>query len=558
MLCSLNIRDLAVVQILDLDFHDGLTVLTGETGAGKSILLTALGLALGNRADPGYIRSGCKKAEINLEFDINDASEAKQWLTKNELEEGRNCLIRRVLSDDGRSRAFVNNRPVTLQSLQELGSSLIEIHGQHAHLKLLQSVQQRQLLDELSENNLILEELRQLHSQWRSAKTDLDDRLQKAENRNMKEDLLDHQIAELERSGIESQNYVELLKEHICQANLGKILSLGQHQLQQLYEDEQHSVNVMLEQSINAMDDLGELSSEFNEVSVMLGEALIQVQESTQIIRRRLDALESDPKRLEWLEDWLGVIHGLAKKHQTTPEDLLQILSGLREEKHCLQTGTEQITELVKEIASLETNYKRLAHKLSRRRNHGAQIFQKKISKIIKELGMPQGEFIIGVSSLNEGVLKPDGFDKVEFRVSSNPGLTPKAIGKIASGGELSRISLAIQVVAMNAKITPTMIFDEVDSGIGGAVAEIVGQRLRSLGKRKQVFCVTHLAQVAAQAQQHLLVEKSSKKSTTHSRVRLLSSEERRHEIARMIGGVNITEQTLAHASEMLTLSESI
>ncbi len=557
MLCSLNIRDLAVVESLDLDFKKGLSVLTGETGAGKSILLTALGLALGNRADAGYIRSGCKKAEINLEFDLDDAIDAKQWLIEHELEDGGYCLIRRVLSDDGRSRAFINNRPVTLQALQEIASLLIEIHGQHAHLKLLQNVQQRQLLDELSGNHLILDAMGQVYRQWRGAKSDLDNLIQEAEKRSLREDLLSHQIAELEQSEIESQSYVALLEEHVLQANLGKILSLGQQQLQQLDEDEHHSVNVLLGRSINTMAELGELSPSFNEVSELLNEALIQTQESTQIIRRHLDSLESDPNRLEWLEEWLGTVHGLAKKHQVTPKELPQILNNLRDEYCRFQRSSERISELQKKIAALEVDYTGFANKLSKRRIEGARTLQKKISKIIKELGMPHGEFVIGVSSSDVNFLKAEGLDSVEFRVSANPGMPPQAIGKISSGGELSRISLAIQVVAMSAKITPTMVFDEVDSGIGGAVAEIVGQRLRALGKHKQVFCVTHLAQVAAQAHQHLRVKKSIGKTTTQSQVRILSDEERRTEIARMLGGLKITEQTLAHASEMLGWSNS-
>ena len=387
MLCSLNIRDLAVVESLDLDFKKGLSVLTGETGAGKSILLTALGLAMGNRADSSYIRSGCKKAEINLEFGLNDAIEANQWLIEHELDDGQYCLIRRVLSDDGRSRAFINNRPVTLQSLQEIASSLIEIHGQHAHLKLLQNVQQRRLLDELSENHAVLNTLGEVHSQWRKTRSDLDNLLQEAENKSIREDLLAHQIAELEQSEIESQNYAALLEEHVLQANLGKILSLGQQQLQQLDEDEQHSVNVLLGRSINTMIELGELSPEFNEVSELLNEALIQIQESTQIIRRRLDSLESDPNRLEWLEQWLATVHGLAKKHQVSPKDLPQILNSLRDERCRFHRSSERITELQEKIAALEVDYTGFANTLSKRRNEGAQTLQKKNFTKNKRIG---------------------------------------------------------------------------------------------------------------------------------------------------------------------------
>lgn len=557
MLCSLNIQDLAVVESLVLELSNGLTILTGETGAGKSILLTALGLALGDRADSGYIRPGCKRAEINLEFDLCDAVDANQWLIDNQLDDGQYCLVRRVLSEEGRSKAFINNRPVTLQNLQELSNLLVEIHGQHDHLKLLQNTQQRRLLDEFVENRAILEQLVRLHNRWKTTKTELDKLIKQAEENSARQDLLCYQITELEQAGVETLDYPGLLEEHNIQSNLGKILTLGQQQLQQLYENEQSSVNALLGQSITALSELAGLAPEFNEITGLLDDALIQVQESSHILRRRLESLESDPKRLEWLEEKLSILHGLGKKHRTTPEDLLQTLNTLRDELDGIQHGSERIAELHDSVEALIEEYVALAGKLSQNRAKGAKLLEDQISSIIKQLGMPHGELVIKVTTQSNDIPKVEGNDRVEFLVSANPGLPPRPLGKIASGGELSRISLAIQVAATSVKMTPTMIFDEVDSGIGGKVAEIVGQKLRSLGETKQVFCVTHLPQVAAQSHHHLLVEKLSDQDMTHSQVTQLSNEERKLEIARMLGGVKITEQTLAHASEMLLWIEN-
>lgn len=552
MICSLSIRDLAVVKELDLDFRKGLTVLTGETGAGKSILLTALGLALGERADSSYIRPGAKKAEVTLEFDLADSHDAKQWLIESDLDEDQVCFIRRVVSGDGRSKAYINDRPVTLQFLHELSASLVEIHGQHAHLKLLQNIEQRRMLDDLAGNQEVLGKLGALFRKWKNTKTELDDLVDKAGAESQRAELLKFQIAELEQSDVESLDYPAISEEHRIHANMERILTLGQEQLQQLSEDEQLSVNSLLGRSIQAMSELSELSSDFGEILTLLNDALVQVQESTHLLRRRLDSLESDPKQLEWLEECLSLVHGLSKKYQTAPENLTATLYGLRNEIETLQENAEGIDKLKEKIDALQADYVRLANTLSERRTSGAQSLQKRISSIIKELGMPHGEFIIEVTQQSKENPRAEGSDQVEFLISTNLGLPPRPIGKIASGGELSRISLAIQVAAMNGKTTPTMVFDEVDSGIGGGVAEVVGKRLRALGESKQVFCVTHLPQVAAQSHEHLFVQKHSDGELTHSKVNSLTGKERKCEIARMLGGIKITDQTLAHAQEML------
>lgn len=556
MLCSLHIRDLAVVKALDLEFFNGFTALTGETGAGKSILLTAIGLALGDRADSGYIRPGSAKAEIILSFDLSDTLDAQQWLTVHDLQDEDNqCLIRRVLSNDGRSKAYINDRPVRLQVLQDLSTLLMEIHGQHAHLKLLQKAEQRRLLDAMIGNQDLLDQCDNLYRQWHDTKTMFEHLTANAKAHSDRQDLLKFQITELEQGGVETLDYPALSEEHRIQANIGRILSLGRQQLRRLDEDEQHSVNALLGQSITTMDELQDLSSEFGEVSKLLSDALIQAQESTQILRRRLNNLEADPQHFESLEERLALIHGLAKKHRVPPEKLAETIANLKTELDSIKVDEEDLEKMQQKLDFLQKDYRSIANELSTRRKAGATKLQKKVSDIINQLGMPHGEFSIDVTDLGDGLPRAEGRDQVEFHVAVNPGLPPKAIGKIASGGELSRISLAIQVTAMSGKTTPTMIFDEVDAGIGGGVAEVVGNRLRSLGENKQVFCVTHLAQVAAQCHEHLLVEKQSEKDTTRSQVRPLSKQERKLEIARMLGGIKITDQTLAHAEEMLQWS---
>ena len=556
MLCHLNIKDLAVVEALSLELALGLTVLTGETGAGKSILLTALGLALGERADSGLIRPGASRAEIDLEFSLVDAPEARLWLDENALaDEDDICLIRRVISQDGRSRAFINNRPATLQSLQDLASNLVEIHGQHAHLRLLESSEQRRLLDESAGNRAMLDALADIFQRWRSVRDEFEARSKAVKDGEARGELLRYQIEEMEQHEVEALDYDALSEEQTLQANMEKILATGQTQLELLYEDEQRSVNALLAQAIHGITDIGHLTPDFNGIMDLLTDAQIQVKEAGGELRRQLEKMEADPKRLTWLDEKLGDLHRLARKHHIPPRELRQHLDELRSELSSVESGAEKITQLQAEMEALETDYQALAGQLSQRRVEGSRKLEERISAIIRELGMPQGQFVIEITPEPGGLPTLYGNDKIEFLVSANPGLPPRPLWKVASGGELSRISLAIQVAVTDAKTTPTLVFDEVDSGIGGGVAEIVGQKLRLLGQQRQVFCVTHLHQVAALGHHHLLVEKISDHASTRTQVRKLDFAQRKQEIARMLGGIRITEQTLAHAEEMLTTS---
>ncbi|WKJ91943.1 DNA repair protein RecN [Methylomonas montana] len=552
MLLNLNIIDLAVVDALDLDLEPGMSVLTGETGAGKSILLTALGLALGDRADSGYVRPGSKRAEVNIEFDLSKAPLVKQWLEANELDDDGQCMIRRTISDDGRSKAYINNHPVNLQTLQGLSRQLVEIHGQHAHLTLLDSEEQRRLLDGFAGNQTLLDNLNSCYQNWKQAHKELHQLLKAGSDQAEREELLRYQLDELQQLDLENFDYQALADEHNKLANLGKILGVGQQQLDILYDNDQQSVADMLGHVIHAINELAQYAGELNAVSELLSDAEIQIGEATQQLRRFLENQEADPQQLTWLESQIGVIQRLSRKHKIQPEELPELATRFASELDNLSHSSERIESLNADCERLLSHYRKLAGELSASRRQAGTELQQRISDTIKELGMPHGEFIVNLRTQENAEPQRNGVDSLEFLVSTNPGLPAKPLAKVASGGELSRISLAIQVTTSTDKTTPTMIFDEVDSGIGGGIAEIVGQKLRRLSKNRQVLCVTHLPQVASQAHQHLFVAKNQNAAVTSSTVRRLSDEERVNEVARMLGGVTITENTLAHAREML------
>jgi DNA repair protein RecN (Recombination protein N) len=553
MLCSIHIRDLAVVSSLELDFESGLTCLTGETGAGKSILLTAMRLALGERADSGFIRAGCDKATISLEFDLTRTSHVVDWLTEHELADDFQCIVRRVLSRDGRSRAFINGTPVTLHILQQLGEKLIDLHSQHAHLSLLQRDEQCRILDDASNNQALVERCSSLAREWTALNEQLQRKRERLANIDQRRELTQFQVDELEHNDIENLDYTRLVDEHKLQANIEHIVSTGHSQLELLRDHDHQSANSLLDAAIRSLSEFNTIAVQLNPVVDMLNEARIQVEEACQELRRYLDSLEVNSGQLETLDRRLSSLHALARKHQVIPQGLHQVLEQLRNEIEQINQGTEILAALEKQLKKVQGEYTGLANTLSANRRDSAAALQQKISATIKKLGMPEGNFEIRITpAAQPEIPRPGGYDIVEFMVTTNPGMPPRALGKVVSGGELSRISLAVQVTAIDSSKVPTMIFDEVDSGIGGGVAEIVGKRLRSLGNGRQVLCITHLPQVAAQSHQHMLVEKLSTKDGTRSTVRPLQPEQRRNEIARMLGGIEITEQTLAHASEML------
>jgi DNA repair protein RecN (Recombination protein N) len=555
MLVALSIRDLAVVKRLYLEWSPGFTALTGETGAGKSILLTALELGLGSRADTGLIRSGAEQAEVSLEFDLAQAQSAYHWLKDNALGDGMTCLVRRVIAGKGRQRAFVNDRPVSLEALQTLGQHLVEIHGQHAHLRLRHPHAQRQLLDAHAGHQDLLARLAELYRAWCSRRERLAELRQSAADQAIREDFLRYQIQELEAAGVENVDVAALMEEYTRLANLDKILSSVQSLLDWL-DDAKPSARELIDQAVRELESLSKLAPEFKEAAELLLSAQIQVGEASHSLRQRLGQLEADPARLSVLEQQLGVLHDLARKHRVPLESLPNRLAKMRAELRELSAQEFEIAELERQVQELENRYRELASHLSASRRECALRLEARITELMGALGMPHGQFAIAVQSEPQAEPRPEGLDRVEFLVTANPGLPLRPLAKVASGGELSRLSLAIQVACSEARSVPTLVFDEVDSGIGGGVAEIVGRHLRELGRHQQVLCVTHLPQVAAQAHHHYLVSKAVEEGQTETLVFPLALDARKQEIARMLGGIKITPQTLAHAEEMLQWAE--
>lgn len=551
MLKSLYIKGLAVVDELQLEFAPGMTVLTGETGAGKSILLTAMGLCLGDRADSSYIRPGIQRAEISLEFSVHDAPAAADWLTEQDLDDEQSCIIRRTIHADGRSRAFINGQPTTLQRLQELAEHLINIHGQHDHLLLLRADAQRQLLDESLSDSSVLIVCQQAYDQLNSLKLELSE-LTGGGDQTQQKEFLRYQISELEQAQVNELNYDELVAEHTQLANMEQILTTGQAQLDRLYEHDTESLYGLLGSAVHELDQLSTLSSDFEPITTQLQDLLIQLQDACRELRRTLELKELDPSQLNVLDQQLDRIHALSRKLHVAPQDLPETLIQLQNELQRLEHQDERLNQLQSDIDQAKQQYVSAAQKLSDLRKSCAEQMSNQISQSLHTLGMPDGRFSIQVEYQTESHANRHGQDQIQFCVSTNPGLPLKPVSRVASGGELSRICLAIQVTASRHASAPTLIFDEVDSGIGGGVAETVGSRLREIGAHQQVFCVTHLPQVAAQGHQHLRVSKIRTADSTSSKVGLLHGTERTQEIARMLGGLDISQTTLAHAEEML------
>lgn len=553
MLHAISIRDLVVVDRLDLSLEAGFTVLTGETGAGKSILLTALGLALGDRADSGCIRPGAQRAEVSLSFLLEDAPAARGWLEEQALSEGEaECILRRVVATDGRSRAFINCSPVTLQTLQEFSQHLLEIHGQHAHVQLMKPQEQRRLLDVAAGNDEVLASLQLTFRRWRGAKTRLERIESEGQERQGRLELLGFQIDELEAFDIARLDYAALVEEHGRQAHAEKILEIAQRELNVLYEADNGSIVERLSQVNRGLSELKGWVTDFEEHLSLLEEALVQVKEASIGLRREVDRHDADPARLSQLDDRLAEVHRLARKHQVRPEALAEHLDVLCADREGLVGSGETAEQLRAEVIGLEAEYRGLSQTLSDRRVKAAKALELKVMALVRELGMPQAQIALRVEREEAPIPRMQGDDQVEIQVSANPGMPLRPLSKVASGGELSRISLALQVALTGGKNVSTLIFDEVDSGIGGGVAEVVGQKLRELGRSLQVLSVTHLPQVAAQGHQHLKVVKVMDAELTRTDVQRLDRDQRVDEIARMLGGVVMTPQTLAHAREML------
>ena len=552
MLTHIHIWNFAIVEQLDIEFDTGLTVLTGETGAGKSILLDALGLALGDRADSSVIRHGSDKAEISVTFTIRDAKQAQAWLTEHDMLSEDECIIRRSISHKGASKAFINGIPSTIQQLRQLGEMLVDLHGQHEHQSLLQKDAQRQLLDDYANHKPLLEKVRTHYQQWQQLQTEYQ-RLSQANNdRDSRLELLRYQVNELATLALQANETEQLEQELKRLSNANQLLQTAQSAMNALQEDEHHSIQRTLADNLNQIQSLVRVDENLEPITELLNNALIQVQETISELRHYADGLELDPARLAEVEQRITDIHNLSRKHHVKPEELVTLYPKLEQELADLEQADIKLEGLLHDIDQAKSAYHTAAEKLSQSRNKTAKALSKKISDAMQTLSLEGGKFAVDIAPLAESQWSALGGDSIEFQVSANPGQPLKPLTKVASGGELSRISLAIQVITAQAARIPTLIFDEVDVGIGGRVAEIVGLQLRALGEQRQVICVTHLPQVAALGHHHYQVSKQTTKKKTSTDISPLDPIQRIDEVARMLGGVEITAQTLSHAKEMI------
>ncbi|HUH36806.1 MAG TPA: DNA repair protein RecN [Spongiibacteraceae bacterium] len=554
MLLHLTIDNVAIADHLEVEFHPGMSAVTGETGAGKSIMLDALGLALGDRADSSAVRPGAERADIHASFDIRAIPAAKQWLSERELQAGDDCLLRRVVTAEGRSRGFINGRPATMQDLREIGELLVDIHSQHAHQSLLRKPQQRALLDAYAGTTDALDTLAGQVAHYRSLRERLEQRILHRDEHSARAQLLAYQVEELDGLALGPDELPALEQEQKQLANGDGILQACQHALALCREGELNVASI-LGQALRSLAEVDPKTRALSEAEQMLDSARIQVEEASHNLQGFLDDFELDPARMRAVEERLDAIYQLARKHRLQPEQLAGFHAELRAELAGLGGGDSDIEALSAEVDAALAACRATAAAVSKARSKAANQLQKLVEKQLQALAMGGCRFRVALTPLDGNEPHPQGAEDVEFLIATNPGSEPAPLGRIASGGELSRISLAIQVATAQSSAVPTLVFDEVDVGIGGATAEVVGNLLRELGSRSQVICVTHQAQVASKAQQHLSVRKTSARNTVRTTVQPLQHEEKIQEIARMLGGLQITDQSLAHAREMLNLT---
>ena len=550
MLNHITIKNLAVVDSLELELDSGLTVLTGETGAGKSILIDALGLVLGDRADASAIRYGAERADVVAEFD-GQAPLIEQWLKDNDLDSDAQCLIRRTINAKGRSRGFINGNPIPLQLLRELGEKLVNIHGQNTHQALLKKDEQRLLLDNFAEINSMRNDLNQLYRQWKKKSSEYHQLKEDTAEREIKLDLLRFQVQELTELDIQENEFKNLEEEHNILSHANRLIETSQAVYMQLSEDEQKNISYQINHCLNEINTLVELDHALTPITEMLNNALIQVDEASSELHHYLDSLEVDPQRLQWLETSIGSIHDLSRKHRVETHALYEHIEHLKHELKQLEHADDHLEKLQEEVESIQIDYFKLAKELTRKRSKASTLLSEQVMQHIHELGMQQCIFEIQLLAIDSKQPQVNGMESIEFFVTTNTGQPLRPLSKVVSGGELSRISLAIQVVTAQFSKIPSLIFDEVDVGIGGGIAEMVGKKLRLLGHNAQILCVTHQAQVACNAHHHLYVYKQTNNENTSTFINSLNEEEKIEELSRMMGGVKITEQTRSHAREM-------
>ena len=556
MLTQLTINNFAIVRQLEIELAKGMSGITGETGAGKSIAIDALGLCLGQRIETSMVREGQERAEICATFFIEPTNPAYQWLQEQELQDPDNpsdCILRRVINADGRSKAFINSTPVSASQLKEIGQYLIHINGQHASQLLLKNDYQLQLVDTFVHHHDLLAQMREDYRTWKNLQTQVKTFQQKVAENEAKKQLLQYQVEELDEFALRPNEYLELEEDQRRLSNSEQLTQLSQSALQLLSENETVSIDSMLYRATQYIDELSELDPRYVSVQTMLNDALIQVQEATSEVQYLASHIEQDPMLLQEIEQRLGQALQLARKHNVKPEELVEWHQKLKAELTALLDFSESEERLILEEKAAFEKMQHTAKQLHESRCQAAGKLAQQVTHSIKGLAMENAEFFIEVNSDLTKVMA-NGADNIVFTLRSNLGQQAQPLAKVASGGELSRISLAIQVLTSDQSAIPTLIFDEVDVGISGKTASVVGKLLRQLGDKCQVLCVTHLPQVACHGHHQFNVEKFTVGDKTETKMTALSQEERVPALARLLGGSEITELALANAQEMLDL----
>nr|VFJ96692.1 MAG: DNA repair protein RecN (Recombination protein N) [Candidatus Kentron sp. H]VFJ97246.1 MAG: DNA repair protein RecN (Recombination protein N) [Candidatus Kentron sp. H]VFK02754.1 MAG: DNA repair protein RecN (Recombination protein N) [Candidatus Kentron sp. H] len=572
MLVHLTVRDFAIVEQLALSIQTGMTVMTGETGAGKSILVDALGLALGGRASSRVVRAGCPRAEVSAVFDLSHQPAVRKWLREQALDEGEGdggeeggagddvsestpseCILRRTVTADGRARALINNRPVPVRTLRELGARLVDIHGQHAHQSLLEGHTQRDIIDAYGGNEADRGEIARVYRQWKAKNEQITHHTgNDGEDQDARLEWLRFQVEELRNLNPEPHEPASLDEEHRRLGHAAEITGACHAILDKIGSEPDNAALTRIETALRHLEGLCAYDKRLEESHALLDTAAIHLKEGIGALEHYIGHLQVDEARLGWIESRLAALHDMARKHRIPPGELTAFLGRLEEEIGQIEQSAALLATLHHERAELERQYRELALGLREKRTQAGIGFSREVTANLQQLGMPGGQMAVAISPRDDEHFTPTGPDEVAFRVSLNPGQPPKPLAQVASGGELSRIALAIQVIVTAGATTPTLIFDEVDAGIGGRVAEIVGKHLRGLGGARQVLCITHLPQVASQAHRHVKVQKHVENDVTKTNLVPLTEEARVREIARMLGGVAITDRTLAHAREMV------
>jgi len=557
MLLQLNIQNFAIVRSLDIDWQSGMTTITGETGAGKSIAIDALGLCLGDRATTNVVRPNCKKADLAATFETKKNKLAKAWLKQHELvsEHDNECILRRVISAEGRSKSYINGSQVPLVQLKEIGQLLINIHGQHDHQLIVKANQQCRLLDNYANHPALLSEVKHYAQQWNKLNKELDSLQRGKQQREAEQQLIQYQVNELDEFSLQPGEFSTLEKDYKRHSNAQDLLDSTLSSLQVLSENENFNILDALRECTENINSIARVDNQLNDVASILSDTLIQLDEANSDLTHYYQQLELDPQNFAMIEDRYSNALLLAKKHQLSPENLVSFHGELRQQLASISGDETRINTIIEELEVTKQHFHETATTLTKSRKKSAENLSKLISKSMQELNMPHGQFYIAVDSINGNhtdAINTNGADTISFQVSINPGQALEAMHKVASGGELSRISLAMQVILADKVITPTLIFDEVDVGISGPTAAMVGKKLQQLSKNTQVICVTHLPQVACKGHQQLFVSKLTDGEFTETQVNELSESKRVKEIARLLAGDKISQHSLANAKELL------